>query len=240
MNEQPGLVVSVDQVGMLRATRGSDEPDPAHFAMQAELAGALGIRAHLRIDRAYMNEQDMELLSRMVKTHFYLQISPHQDVVHLINTLRPHNVVMCAERRDDRAGESGLDATLLAKELAGIIKNVDTRQTKVFLFVDPDFDQIKTAAKLNVQGLLLNVRDLMLDPLPLNAQKRFNNLKNSMKLGFKYGLEMHLAGGVTAQRFRQLASIPGLSRIHVGHQLIARSLQLGVLDAVRSYLHLLT
>ena len=240
MSSKPKLVVCVNQVAVLRASRGGSEPDPVHFAMQAELAGALGIRGHLRIDRAYLNEQDMEFLNRQCQTPFYLQISPHQDVVHLINTLRPNYVILCAERRDDRIGESGLDATLLAQELAGIIKNIDTRQTRVFLLVEADLDQVKTAAKLGVHGLLLNVRELMLDPADLTTQKRFGHLKDAVRLGFKYGIEMHLGGGVTAQRVADLVAIPGLSGIHVGHQLVARSLLLGAQACVKNYLGLIS
>lgn len=239
MTAKPKLVVCVDQVGVLRATRGGAEPDPVHFAMEAELAGAMGIRAHLRIDRAHMSELDMEMLNRQCKTPFYLQISPHQDVVHLINTLRPNNVILTAERRDDRVGESGLDAALLAKELMGIIKNVDVRQTHVYLFVDPDLDQVKTAAKLGVHGLLINVRDLMLNPDELTGQKRFSHLKDAVRLGYKYGMEMHLGGGITASRIGELITIPGVKAIHVGHQLVARSLFSGTKAAVSQYIAIL-
>lgn len=239
MTRRPKLIVAVDQVGVLRATRGGNEPDPIHFALQAELAGARGIRAHLRIDRAYLTEQDMDQLNRSSKTSFFLQISPHQDVVHLINTIRPANAILCAERRDDRIGEIGMDAALLANELAGIIKNVDTRQTQVFLFVEPDLDQIKTAARLGVHGLLLNVRELMLDPIELARQKKFTNVKEAVRLGFKYGMEMHLGGGISAARIEELAELPGVSGLHVGHQLVARSLQLGVTESVKTYLGLI-
>ena len=239
MNKKAKLIVSVDQVALLRTARRTSEPDPVHFALQAELAGALGIRAHLRIDRAGMTEQEMEQMNRMVKTRFYLQVSPHQDIVHLVNGLRPHNVILCAERREDRAVETGLDAALLSRELQGIIKNIDTRQTRVFLFVEPDLEQVKTAARLQVRGLLINVRDLMVNPLELPEQKRFEQLKETIRLSAKYGLETHLAGGVVAERIPDLMSLPGVRALHVGHQLVARSLQLGVLESVKSYLNLL-
>lgn len=239
MSRHAKLIVAVDQVGALRSTRSGNEPDPVHFALQAELAGARGIRAHLRIDRAYLTEQDMDQLNRSSKTSFYLQISPHQDVVHLINTLRPANAILSAERRDDRIGETGLDATLLAHELAGIIKNIDTRQTQMFLFIEPDLDQIKTAAKLGVHGVLINVRDLMLDPIELHRQKKFTLVKDAVRLGFKYGMEVHLGGGISAARIEELADIPGIAGLHVGHQLVARSLQLGVTESVKTYLGLI-
>ena len=230
------LIVSVDQVGLLRASRSSEEPDPVHFALQAELSGASGIRAHLRMDRKNIGEEDISLLNRQVKTQFYLQTSPHQDVLHLVNGLRPHNLILAAERRDERATDTGLDAVLLANELKGIIPNVDDRQTKVFLFIEPELDQIKMAVKLGAHGLLLNVRELMVDPRSAINAKKLARLKDSVRLSTKFGLETHLAGGIIAERFAELVEVPGIAALHVGHQLVARALQMGVEHAVRFYL----
>ncbi|MDJ0838242.1 MAG: pyridoxine 5'-phosphate synthase [Acidobacteriota bacterium] len=235
----PRLIVSVDQVAAMRAANRSPEPDPVHYAIQAELAGALGIRAHLRIDRRDLSERDVELLNSMVKTQFFLQISPHQDVVHLLNGLRPHNAVLSAERRDEHALEHGLDASLLNRELDGIIKNVDTRQTRIFLFVEADLDQVKTAARLGVHGLVLNVRDLMVDARSEAHRKKLTVLRDAVRLAVKYKLETHLAGGVLAELLPELTQIPGVSAIHADHQLAARSLITGVADAVAAYLRLL-
>ena len=100
MNGSCKLVVAVDQVAFLRASARASEPDPIHFALSAELAGALGIRAHLRIDRKHISEQEMDTLNRMVKSQFYMQVSPHQDIVHLVNGLRPQKRhIICRTKR---------------------------------------------------------------------------------------------------------------------------------------------
>ena len=233
------LIVCVDQVAFLRASRKAKEPDPVHFALQAELAGAMGIRAHLRIDRRDLGEQDMELFNRMVKTQFYLQVSPHQDIVHLVNGLRPHNLVLSGERREG-ALENGLDVTLLAKELLGIIKNIDNNQTRVFMFVEPQLDQVKAAAKLGVHGLLINVRDVVGEARSLASRKSYSQLADVVRLSAKYGLETHIGGGIQAEHLPFLMKVPGIMAVHLGHQLVARSLQMGVVQAVKSYLNLLS
>lgn len=230
------LIVSVDPVALLRSSRNSPEPDPVHFALQAELAGAGGIRAHLRIDRKYISQKDVELLNRLVKTKLYLQMSPHQDIVHLVNGIRPHNIIMAAERRQEKTSDHGLDVALLAGELQGIIRNIDTRHTRVFLFVDPNFDQIKAAAKLGVHGLLINAQALQLASAAGSASKPFQQLKDAVKLTAKYGLEAHLTHGITVETAPLLQQLQGIRAIHIGHQLAARSLQIGVMEAVKYYL----
>lgn len=229
------LVVGVDQVALLRASRNAREPDPVLFALQAEFAGADGIRAHLRIDRRHVIEEDIELLNRQVKTEFYLQASPHQDIIHLVNGLRPHNLILAPERREEKATENGLDVALLARELAAIIRNIDERQTRVFLMVDPQLDQVKAAAKLKVHGLALNVRDLVVDPRSIVFQKKFDAISDAVRLTRKYGMEVHLINGIEAKAIPHLLTLPGITALHMGHPLVARALQVGVSDAVRYY-----
>ena len=230
------LIVGVDPVAILRGSRGSNEPDPVHYALQAELAGAGGIRAHLRIDRRHITQQDAELLNRLVKTEFYLQMSPHQDIVHLVNGIRPHNIILAAERRQEKATDHGLDVALLAGELQGIIRNIDTRHTQVFLLVEPNLEQVKAAAKLGVTGLIFNARGLHLTHNTAPVTRPFQNLKDSVKLAVKYSLEAHLAHGITIDSLPLVRQIPDVAAIHIGHQLAARSLQQGVVDAVKHYL----
>ncbi|CAM2064292.1 Pyridoxine 5'-phosphate synthase [Sulfidibacter corallicola] len=233
MNAGPcKLIVSVDQVALLRASRNGRDPDPIHFALQAEFAGAEGIRAHLRIDRRHIVEEDVELLNRLVKTQFYLQVSPHQDIIHLVNGVRPHNAILAPERREEKATETGLDVALLSRELNGILRNIDMNQTKVFLLVEPHLDQIKAAAKLKVHGLALNVRDLMVDPQSVVFQKKFETLRDGVRLCRKYGMEAHLINGIQAPWIPYLLRVQGVSGIHVGHPLVAHALQVGVGPAV--------
>ncbi len=235
MNRAPDIIVSVDQVAMLRASRSSREPDPIHFALQAEMAGAAGVRAHLRIDQKNISEEDVTLLNRLTKTRFFLQVSPHQDVLHLVNGLRPQNLILAAERRDEKM-DMGLDVILLAGELKGMLANVDTAQTRIFLFVDPQLDQIKMAAKLGVRGVLINAREFFVDQDSGLAARKLDRLKDAARLSGKFGLETHLAGGIIAEKLPLVAGIPGVAALHLGHELVARSLMMGVSSAVESYL----
>lgn len=230
------LIVAVDPVAILRASRDSNEPDPVHFALQAELAGAGGIRAHLRIDRRHITQQDVELLNRLVKTELYLQMSPHQDIVHLVSGIRPHNIILAAERRQEKTTDHGLDVALLAGELQGIIRNIDTRHTRIFLFVEPNLEQVKAAAKLGVTGLIINARGLQMTHNTAPVTRPFQNLRDAVKLAVKYGLEAHLAYGITIETIPLLRQIPDVAAIHIGHLLAARALQQGVMDAVKHYL----
>ncbi len=236
--QQPDLIVSVDQVALLRETRKARVPDPVHFALEAEQAGARGIKAQLRLDRRHIQDYDVQLLARMVKSNFYLQLSPNQDISHLVNELRPRNLILAAERRDEMATETGLDVSLLAGQLLPLIRSIDQNATRVFLLVDPVFDHIRTAAKLEVHGLMINMRDYAMAAQSGYSEKMFREIRDAVRLSSKYGLETHLVNAVSLDMIPTLSRLDGVRGIHVGHQLVSRSIMTGISRAVADYIDL--
>lgn len=235
LKQQPGLIVGVDAITKLRLHNAAREPDPVHFALEAELTGASGILAHLRINRSGLTETDIEHLNRMVKTEFYLQVSPHQELLHLVNNVRPQNLVLVGEKRDTTAPLTGLDVPLLHHEIAGLLNNIDRNHTRTLLFVEPEFDQIKAAAKLEIGGIVIHCRDLHGGRRSAVFQKRFTQLSDAIKLSSRYGLETHLSGLVPQEVLPQLAQLEGVSAIHVGHPIVSKALLLGARGAVQLY-----
>jgi pyridoxine 5-phosphate synthase len=232
----PRLILSVDQVAAIRASRQSLEPDPVHFALDAEMAGFEGIKAHLRLDRRHIIENDVELLNKMVKSDFFLQISTNQDVLHLVNSLRPRNLILVSERRDEVHTDTGLDVSLLGKQLYHTIREIDDRETKVFLAVDPDLEQIRASAKLEVHGLCISLRDQILqDTQFTRSSSGFFRTAEAVKLSVKYGLETHLFNSISWNVLPRLTSIPGVSAIHLGHHFISDCLFRGLHETARAY-----
>ncbi|MCB1041672.1 MAG: pyridoxine 5'-phosphate synthase [Acidobacteria bacterium] len=235
-HQRPQLVVSVDQVAMLRETRKARLPDPVHFALEAEQAGANGIKAHLRLDRRHIQDYDVHLLARLVKSRFFLQLSPNQDISHIVNELRPQNLVLAAERRDEIATENGLDVSLLAGQLLPLIRGIDQKTTRVFLLVDPVFDHIRAAAKLEVHGLMINLRDYALASVSGFSEKLFREVRDAVKLSSKYGLETHLVNAIRFDMVPALSRLDGVAGIQVGHDLVSRALMTGTRHTVTSFL----
>ena len=72
------LGVNVDHVATVRQVRKARQPDPVEAALAAELAGADQITMHLREDRRHIQERDVEVARKMVKTELNLEIVPTQ------------------------------------------------------------------------------------------------------------------------------------------------------------------
>ena len=83
------LYINIDHVATVRQARRTDEPDPVRAAVLAELGGADGITVHLREDRRHIQDRDVDLLARTIRTPLNLELAAVSDVVELALEWRP-------------------------------------------------------------------------------------------------------------------------------------------------------
>src|ERR671915_2401783 len=103
------LYINIDHVATVRQARRADEPDPVAAAALCERAGADGITAHLREDRRHIQDRDVERLAREVRTVLNLEMAATDEMVAIALRLRPHQVTLVPERREEVTTEGGLD-----------------------------------------------------------------------------------------------------------------------------------
>src|SRR5215212_5316352 len=103
------LYINVDHVATVRQARRTDEPDPVAAATLCEEAGADGITAHMRSDRRHIQDADVERLSSTVRTMLNLEMACTGEMVAIALRLRPHQVTLVPERREEVTTEGGLD-----------------------------------------------------------------------------------------------------------------------------------
>ena len=105
----PRLGVNVDHVATLRQARRAAYPDPVAAALLAELAGADQITIHLREDRRHIQDRDLQVMRRTVTTRLNLEMAATAEMVKIAHELRPDQVTLVPERREELTTEGGLD-----------------------------------------------------------------------------------------------------------------------------------
>src|SRR5438045_1409458 len=150
------LAVNIDHIATIREARKSDEPDPVAAAVICELAGAQGITVHLRGDRRHIQDRDVELLRRVVATHLNVEMAATGDMVRIAQTLKPHQVTLVPERRDEVTTEGGLDVVLHSGNLERTTHQLLDAGIAVSIFVDPDLDQIRQCQKIRAPKIEIN------------------------------------------------------------------------------------
>ena len=103
------LYVNIDHVATVRQARRTDEPDPVRAAVLAELGGADGITVHLREDRRHIQDRDVERLRRELPARLNLEMAVTEAMVAFALGVRPDDVCLVPERREEVTTEGGLD-----------------------------------------------------------------------------------------------------------------------------------
>jgi pyridoxine 5-phosphate synthase len=75
------LAVNVDHVATLRQARRITIPDPVTAAAIVELAGADGVVVHLREDRRHIQDRDVRILRKTVKTRLILEMAATEEMI---------------------------------------------------------------------------------------------------------------------------------------------------------------
>jgi pyridoxine 5-phosphate synthase len=230
------LGVNVDHVATVRQARKVPEPDPVHAAVLAELAGAHGITVHLRSDRRHIQDRDVEILRQVVKTRLNLEMASTQEMLKIALTVKPDQVTLVPERREEVTTEGGLDVVLNSVQLKPTVKMLEEGGIRVSLFVDPDLEQVKEAHKIDAHAVEINTAAYAEARDERGRDAALRKVVDSARLGARLGLLVHAGHGLTYQNVRAVARVSEISELNIGHNIVARALLVGMERAVREML----
>lgn len=232
------LGVNIDHVATVREARKANEPDPVAAAVLVEMAGADGIVVHLREDRRHIQDRDLYLLKQVVKTHLNLEMAPTQEMVEIALSVHPDMATLVPERREEITTEGGLDVASQIKNLTDIVSELKENGIVVSLFVDPNLDQIKAAARVRADyvelhtGEYANAKDIETE------LEELDRLRDMAVAASKLGLGVSAGHGLTYQNVSSVAAIEEIEELNIGHSIIARAIMVGLFQAVRDMLAL--
>jgi pyridoxine 5-phosphate synthase len=239
VQEQPGgvlmnrLGVNIDHVATVRQARRADEPDPVWAAVEAELGGADGITFHLREDRRHITDRDAELLKATVATKLNMEMSINAGIVRIAQRLKPDQCTLVPERREELTTEGGLDVKRLRRRVAPVVKKLRASGITVSAFIEPIAEQIRAAAACGFDavelwtGAYANARSEQARSRALDA------LASGIDCGLDGGLIVHGGHGLTYRNIGPVAALGGFDEFNIGHSIVARSVFVGLREAVR-------
>ena len=233
------LGLNVDHIATVRQARGGIEPDPVTAAALGELAGAEGITIHLREDRRHIQDRDLEILRRTVKTKLNLEMAATQEMVRIALKVKPEQVTLVPEKRQELTTEGGLDVIVHAKLISDAVKRLRDGGIVVSLFVDPNQEQVKAANKTGADCIEIHT-GAYAEAAGWTAQEReLEAIDTAIKLARKVGLGVNAGHGLNYVNIKSLAAIGGIEEYNIGHSIIARALLVGLDRAVKDMVELI-
>jgi pyridoxine 5-phosphate synthase len=226
------LGVNIDHVATVRQARRIDMPDPVEAALLAEAAGAAGITAHLREDRRHIQERDIEGLRARIRTKLNLEMAVTPAMIAFAEKMRPDDACFVPEKREELTTEGGLDVVAQKAKIAQAITRLQDRGIHVNLFIDPDEAQIHCAREIAAHGVEIHTGGYCNAAGPAR-DKELQAVAAAAKLARSLGLEVHGGHGLNLENVLPIACIPEMVELNIGHSIIARSIMVGIAEAVR-------
>lgn len=235
-----GLMVNVDHVATVRQARGGSEPDPVIAAALAELAGCDGIIVHLREDRRHIQDRDLELLKKTVKTKLNLEMAAVPEMVRIAQKIKPDIATLVPEKRRELTTEGGLNVLANTKSVKRVVKELQKAGIIVSLFIDPNLKQVE-ASKEEIGADYIEIHTGAFSEAKNLAQEEseLHKLIEAVEEASRLGLGINAGHGLDYHNIKKVISIEEIEEFSIGHSIIARAVMVGMEQAVREMVALI-
>lgn len=236
----PELGVNIDHVATVRQARRTFEPDPAWAAMLAQIGGADGITLHLREDRRHIQDRDLRVLRETVIVKLNLEMACDAGVLEIACQVKPDQVTLVPERREEVTTEGGLDVVGQKARVAQVMDRLQQAGISVSLFLDPDLRQIEAAGQLKAQAVEIHTGQYALAAPGVKREAELDVVRRAARAICDLGMGLHAGHGLTYQNVQPVATIERMHELNIGHSIVSRALMVGFTDAVREMKRLIS
>ena len=227
------LGVNIDHVATLRQARGTRYPSPVEAALVAESAGADYITLHLREDRRHIQDEDVRILRKILKTRMNLESAITGAMIDFAQDIRPDDICLVPERREELTTEGGLDVVRYLSQVCGVVSRLKESGIRVSLFIDPDSRQIDAACAAGAPLVELHTGRYA-DAHSLSEQAaELKKIADAAGYATQQGLHVNAGHGLNYHNVTAVAALPDIRELNIGHAIVAQAVMVGFAHAVR-------
>jgi len=230
------LGVNIDHVATVRNARGENYPDPLKAAVVAQQSGADSITIHLREDRRHIRDKDLKLIKKKLTIPLNLEIAPTKEMFNIAIRHKPNFICLVPEKRKEITTEGGLNLNYKKKLVKNFIRKLKNKNIRVSLFIEPSIKDVYLSKYINADcvefhtGKICNL---------INKNKPYHNsflqLKRSVILANKLGLEVHAGHGMTFKSAKIISNIKNIKEFNIGHFIIGESIFFGLKRVINKF-----
>ena len=233
------LGVNIDHVATVRQARRGEEPNPIEALILAEQAGCDSIVAHLREDRRHINDADIALIRKTVKTKFNMEMSLADEIVKISLEVKPDEITLVPEKRKEITTEGGLDVIKYQDKLKRVIPEFKSKGISVSLFIDPDFKQIEASRDAGCDFIEIHTGRYANAFGRGDYKQQLQLIKESVNFAQSLGLGVNAGHGLNYDNVFEIVKIQGIETLNIGHSIISKAIFTGISKAVREMLEII-
>ena len=233
------LGVNIDHVATLRQARGTPYPRLADAVIIAERAGADSITVHLREDRRHIQDADLPAIAEVMQTHMNLELAVTDEMLGIACEFAPSDCCLVPERREELTTEGGLDVAGQIDRVREACTRLAEAGIRVSLFIDPDEAQLEAAVACGAPVVELHTGAYA----EAQGERRAAELQRiiaAAAFGDGLGLVINAGHGLNYDNVGEIAVIPQIVELNIGHGIVSRAVFDGLAVAVSEMKRLMT
>jgi pyridoxine 5-phosphate synthase len=221
------LGVNIDHVATLRQQRGTPYPSPVQAALMAETAGADSITLHLREDRRHIQDADVEILRRCLQTKMNLEMAVTGEMLDIACRLRPQDVCLVPEKRQELTTEGGLDVVGNFERVRDACKRLGELGMRVSLFISHEQAQIEAARAAGAPMVEIHTGQYAEAQHPEEQATELQKVIAAAEYAASLGLIVNAGHGLHYHNVQAVAAIPAMNELNIGHAIVAQAVFTG-------------
>jgi pyridoxine 5-phosphate synthase len=233
------LCVNIDHIATLREARGGVYPDPVEGAILCEKAGCDGITVHLREDRRHIQDRDVFALRDIVKGKFNLEMALSDEIIKIAEKLKPDQITIVPEKREELTTEGGLDVGRNMKKIAETVNLFHSFNIIVSLFIEPDKKVIDFSKECGADFIEIHTGTYCNGQDKDTIDKEIDRIYTAANHAVKIGIKVNAGHGLNYSNLKPVLKTPGLLELNIGHSIISRSVFVGLSKAVKEMLKII-
>ena len=231
------LSVNLDHVASLRQVREARHPDPVHGAVIVEKAGADGVTLHLRQDRRHINDRDLFLIKQVISINLTVEMAPTDEMIEIALKVKPNMITLVPELTSELTTERGFSLIQEANILEPRIRTLRDAGIAVSLFIDPTEENIKISNELITDFIEINTSRYAEASSYDEEIDSLREIEKAANLGIKEGMGIAVGHGLNYRNVGNVARIKPVEEFSIGHAIVARSVFVGLEQAVRDMIN---
>jgi pyridoxine 5-phosphate synthase len=227
------LGVNIDHVATLRQARGTIYPEPVQAALISEQAGADAITLHLREDRRHIQESDVEIFKDVLQTRMNLEMAVTDEMLSFAEKIKPEDCCLVPEKREELTTEGGLDVAGQMQRITEACSRLAEHDIRVSLFIDADKKQIEASAECGSPVIEIHTGHFADAKTDKEKDEEYQRIIQAVEYADSLGLHVNAGHGLHYHNVKEIAVIPLIQELNIGHAIIARSIFTGLDAAVK-------
>jgi pyridoxine 5-phosphate synthase len=225
------LGVNIDHIATVRRARGTEYPRPADAVRRAEDAGADSITVHLREDRRHIQDHDLKEIQDRLRTRMNLECAVTEEMLRIAVRTGPSDVCLVPEKREELTTEGGLDVAGQLERVRAACQLLAGAGIRTSLFIDPERRQLEAAREVGAPVVELHT-GAYAEAQDARRQYELERLRTAANFGETLGLVVNAGHGLNYDNVADIARIPEIVELNIGHSIIARAVFDGLAIAV--------